>query len=527
MYSEKLIALFVCKILKLQHLLDTMMKQEEENDQEPVQVDDDDAKTEQGKADAQKKAASKKSMEDMAKEFYVFLADCSKKMNKKDMLLIKQQIVTKAMVFYRRLAEYLQNSAKPDLLEAKKYMEMRAKAFARKCVEMVKQINIKNMLITKQMVQLKSKELILTAMKFMTDPNYRNLVVKREMQQDQMQKYGRLGLAMLGVFMMAVAFGSNDGLDGGSFLFAEQGGVRGRSLAIKMPPSPMSLKPSPNSLHPKWKLWHDMSSDQQMSALEELHVYFQKYGHMIGLYWQKEHLKEEEICPLVDKKTFSNDLCEIPPSESCNFLSFGTAGDGKFESNLGSKFKCRGFATGLIHSKPSKLGPTVSFQNLGLTTLRETNEEKPVWNTSIPVVQKFLGLEHADVLRLDCEGCEIALTRDVLTQDPSFFNRYDQISVKKHASKAFVDSEEELYYFGLMFPLLEEAGHLLVTSKVVACKGKHETQGCRPEFNEWGYYCGKGEDDAQERSRSCQDFLFAKEEIAIRSPSPIPDTASA
>ena len=496
-----------------------MAQEEKESDMQPVAVDDhdddDDTKTEQAKEEAQKQ----KTMEDLAKEFYVFLADCKKKMNKKDMLFIKQQIVTKAMQFYRRLVEYMQNKAKPDLLEAKKYTEMRAKAFARKIVALVKQINVKNMILTQQLVQIKAAELISTAMKFMTDPNYRNLVVKREMQQDQLQKHGRIMLALLSVVMVAtVGFGGS--VDTGSLMFEDQGGVRGRSLmALKrLAPSPMSLKPSPHSLHPKWKLWEDMNADQQKKALAELSPYFQKYGSLIGTFWNKLHLKEDEICPLVDKKDFGgNDLCEVPPSESCNFLSIGMPGEGEFERNLGDKFKCRGFVTDPIQSKPSKLGSTVSFQNLAMAKLRPTDNEKPVWNTSVPVIRQFLGLEQSEVLKLNCEGCEIALTRDVLTQDPSFFHRFNQVSTRKHASKAFVESDEELYYFGLMFPLMEEAGHLLVSSNVVGCRGQHEKPGCRPEFHDWGYHCGNGGDENNKKPRSCQHFLFAKEEIAIRS----------
>lgn len=496
----------------------TMVKEEKEIDLQPAAKDtnDDDTKTEQAKGEAQKQ----KSMEDLAQEFFVFLADCKKKMNKKDLIFIKQQIVTKAMQFYRRLVEYLQNKAKPDILEAKKYSEMRAKAFARQIIVLVKQINAENMILTQQLVQGKAKELISTAMKFMTDPNYRNLVVKREMQQDQLQKHGRMMLALLSVLMVAsVGFGGS--VDSGSLMFEDQGGVRGRSLmALKrMPPSPMSLKPSPHSLHPKWKLWEDMNAGQQKKALAELGPYFQKYGSLIGSFWNKLHLKEDEICPLVEKKDFGgNELCEVSSRVSCNFLSIGMTGEGDFERNLGDKFKCRGFVTDPIQSKQSKLGPTVSFQNLAMTKLRPTNSEKPVWNTSIPVIRQVLGLEQSDVLKLTCEGCEIALTRDVLTQDPSFFHRFNQVSTKKHASKAFVESDEELYYFGLMFPLLEEAGHLLVSSNVVGCRGQHEKPGCRSEFQEWGYHCGNGGDESNKIHRSCQHFLFAKEEIAIRSP---------
>jgi hypothetical protein len=174
--------------------------------------------------------------------------------------------------------------------------------------------------------------------------------------------------------------------------------------------------------------------------------------------------------------------------------------------------------------KPSKLSPAVTFHNFAMTSMHKTGQETPAeledrrnsWNTSVPALQNFLKSDFTDILRLDCAGCEIAMMRDILVEDPAFFHRVGQVSVMKHASKAYVDTEEDLYYFGLMFPFLEEAGFVLVSSRVVACKGEPEKAVCRPEFHEWGYACGAGLDNAMKQSRSCQDYLFVKEELAYR-----------
>jgi hypothetical protein len=65
-------------------------------------------------------------------------------------------------------------------------------------------------------------------------------------------------------------------------------------------------------------------------------------------------------------------------------------------------------------------------------------------------------MEYVDIVKLDCEGCEIAFTRDILTEDPKFLERVGQITIETHATKAWINTTEQLYYFALIFPLVRD-----------------------------------------------------------------------
>ena len=452
-------------------------------DDQPSDKKHDDA-PDHKKSDGESKNASgkEKSLEERAKELFQCIIDTAKKTDKRSILLAKQKLEAQAKEFFRYVVTYMKERAKPDLLLAKQKMELKAKTFAIAVVEMCKKVNKANILDCKEKMMLKSRELIFTAIKLAKTTNYRRML-KKEFRDDVIQRHGRLGMAMLAMFVMVSITFRNDGLDDTDYLM---GGVRGRSLAgIPHLPTPKSFEAAEHSLHPKWRLWKDIPEDQHEKALEELVPYFEKYGYLIGNAWTKKHIDDDKICEMVPKA--ASDVCLFKPSpEGCSFMSFGLSPSG-FETSLAQATKCKGFVVDPEASKPTKLDSSVTFQTLGLSKLHEPAGEKPkkvAWETSIPTLRKFLKEEYTDILRLDCAGCEIALMRDILVEDPSFFHHFGQISVKKHAAKAFVETEEDLYYFGIMFPLLEEAGFDIVSSKVVGCKNKYETEDCRPEFNE-------------------------------------------
>jgi hypothetical protein len=103
----------------------------------------------------------------------------------------------------------------------------------------------------------------------------------------------------------------------------------------------------------------------------------------------------------------------------------------------------------------------------------------------------------------------MAFPRDILREDPDFLKRVDQVSLETHTSRIWIETLEQLYYFGLNFPLLEEAGFTLVWTNVFGCMKKHEAVGCRPELIEWGYPCGPRK-FKKLFGYSCQDFLFVR-----------------
>lgn len=458
-----------------------------------------------------------KSLEEKAKEFYAYVVETAKHTDKRSIMLAKQRVEAKAKEFFRQVATYVNEKAVPELILTKQKIELKAKAFAAQIVQMALKINRENMIICKETVELRSRELIIKAVKTLKTTNYKRML-KKEFHQDMAQKHGKVMASMVGMFVMVSVAFHNDGGDEAAFL----SGVRGRSLADgDAMPTPKSFEPAEHSLHPKWRLWEDIPEDQQVNALEELVPYFEKYGLMIGSAFTKNHIAEDQICDSVPNSPA--ELCLVPEMEECSFMSFGVSGTASFESNLAETMQCKGFAVDPLESKDSKLNPSVSFQNFGISKMHEPEgekEQKTLWNTTIPAISKFLNVGYTDVLRLDCQGCEIAMMRDILKEDPSFFHHIGQISVKKQTAKAFIDTEEDLYYFGLMFPLLEEAGHHLVKSKVHAGKPKYEKGECMSEFGEWGFHCGLGADKKEKKSRSVAELLFAKEEIAYKDGAP-------
>ena len=277
-------------------------------------------------------------------------------------------------------------------------------------------------------------------------------------------------------------------------------------------------EPTAHSLHPNWKLWHEMDEEQQEKALQEVAPYVKKYGAMIERRNFKLQIPEDQVCDLFVPGS-DHRLCGPAPTKPCTFMSFGINDDPSYDIKLAEEWGCSGFAADPTIVHPSKLHPLVTFHNIGLTTLRP-NEEKNIradeewWYTSMPALRKFLKLDRVNIMKIDCEGCEIALSRDILAEDPAFFNHIDQMTIETHVTGAWIETKEELYYFGLLFPLLEEAGFVMVSSMVFGCNIRHEKYGCMPELREWGFACGLG--PHRKQAKSCHDFLFVKKELAYK-----------
>ena len=204
--------------------------------------------------------------------------------------------------------------------------------------------------------------------------------------------------------------------------------------------------------------------------------------------------------------------------DGCRFFSFGIRDDPSFDIHLADEWKCRGLAGDPSITHPSKLSPYVTFHNIGLTMLRSNAEQQrdpeDEWIlTSLPQLRKFLGWQFLNIVKLDCEGCEVALARDILAEDPDFLRNVGQISIETHGTRTWVNSTEELYYFALMLPLLEEAGFRLIWSSVFGC-GKYEHDLCAREMEgKMGMSCGsrpRNEINKVPIGRSCHDWLWAR-----------------
>ena len=282
--------------------------------------------------------------------------------------------------------------------------------------------------------------------------------------------------------------------------------------------------PSSKSLHPKWKLWHEMTVVQQEEALKEVMPYIEKYGKLLrnGHKWQGD--TKHGSCSL-HKFGVGNghQLCDPPPDpKNCNFFSFGINNDPSFDREIATEWGCRGFAGDPTVNLDSRLHPKVTFHNLGATMLMKNEEQindkgtsEEWWSTSMPSLRRFLTLDRVEIIKLDCEGCEVAFARDILAEDPTFLSKVDQISIETHVTRAWINSTEHLYYFALQFPLLEEAGHVLEWSSIFGCSKRHEEPGCLPELNASAWPCGYKKARSQKggtftKGISCQDFLWKR-----------------
>ena len=280
----------------------------------------------------------------------------------------------------------------------------------------------------------------------------------------------------------------------------------------------LSLDPLPYSLHPKWKLWEEMDSDEQDKKLDEVGAYLRKYGKLIMPVPEKtpQTIKHGH-CELVEFSA-GHALCGPPPPEKCTFFSFGINDDPSFDITLAENWNCRGFAGDPTVTHPSRLHHKVSFHNVGASML-VSNEERIVnkggdedwWVTSMPKLRSWLGVKHVDIIKLDCEGCEFAFARDILREDPQFLLHVDQVSIETHVTKTWMQTREHLYYFGLHFALLEEAGFVMEWSQVFGCSKRHEDAGCIEEM--YGFPCGfkpwPGHPKVV-KGYSCHDFLWKR-----------------
>jgi len=278
----------------------------------------------------------------------------------------------------------------------------------------------------------------------------------------------------------------------------------------------LSIEPLRHSLHADWKLWEEMNSVEQDEAIKKVGPYLTKYGKMLGSRGQKI---KHGTCDMIEFSS-GHALCGPKPPDGCTFFSFGINDDPSFDVKLAELWGCRGFAGDPTVPHPSKLHPLVTFHNVGASML-VANEERNVnkggsgewWDTSMTSLRYWLKLEHVNIIKMDCEGCEFALARDILREDPTFLYNVDQISIETHVSKSWMTTREHFYYFALHFALLEEAGYKLEWSDLFGCSKRHEITGCFEELNTYGFPCGYKAWPNHPNvvlGRSCHDFLWKR-----------------
>ncbi|KAL7529976.1 hypothetical protein ACHAXR_003254 [Thalassiosira sp. AJA248-18] len=288
-------------------------------------------------------------------------------------------------------------------------------------------------------------------------------------------------------------------------------------LNLDQPSTPATVSKTKGK---KWPLWHEMNPSEQEEKLEQAYARAAPYGKMLGSKPAFHNLCSDGNEPLKFGDGDGHMVCGPPPNttEECKFFSFGIRDDPSWDKHLGEAWNCRGFAgdPSIVH--PSKLHPAVTFHNIGLKMLRSNAEQrkdpKDEWIlVSMPQLRKFLGWNYIDIIKLDCEGCEVAMARDILAEDPTFLDNVGQISIETHGTRTWVNTTEELYYYALMFPLLEDAGFKLIWNAIFGC-GKWEHGGCHPDMmGKMNMSCGNRPRNKVNRvpiGWSCHDWLWAK-----------------
>lgn len=99
---------------------------------------------------------------------------------------------------------------------------------------------------------------------------------------------------------------------------------------------------------------------------------------------------------------------------------------------------------------------------------------------------------------MDCEGCEYALARDIIRDDPTFFQYVDQFVVEVHLPREWLNSTETVFYYGALLKMLDDNGFRLHDARALGCDPKHTKTGCfDPDL------CGG-------MLNMCHNYLFAK-----------------
>ena len=200
-------------------------------------------------------------------------------------------------------------------------------------------------------------------------------------------------------------------------------------------------------------------------------------------------------------------LCDyrdiIRTKNSCLFYSFGIANNYDFDLELANEWKCQGVAFDPSVEHKSKLHPNITFHMIGAKTLSDDVDRQWQLVSTVPQLQSCFGHTSIDILKMDCEGCEYALARDIEQYNINFFETISQFTVEIHVSKRWIQTPQHLINFGKLLYFLEKANLHFMHTILLPCGGADEALGCPQELIDVNYPCESG--------KMCQNFLFAKD----------------
>jgi hypothetical protein len=193
---------------------------------------------------------------------------------------------------------------------------------------------------------------------------------------------------------------------------------------------------------------------------------------------------------------------------TCYFYSFGISTDYSFDIDVANSTGCMGFAADPTVTHPSKLHPAIFFTQTAANTYDAADIAQFHLRTSVPELRRLLGHDHITVLKMDCEGCEYSLARDILEHDLDFFHHVDQFAVEVHYSKLWLKNKVHLYAFAALISLLEEAGLELIHFGLGGCAPSDQASGLIPELSMVHLVKSVVRSNGQELH--CHNYLFAR-----------------
>lgn len=246
--------------------------------------------------------------------------------------------------------------------------------------------------------------------------------------------------------------------------------------------------------------------DSSISVAQSLRA-LRRMGETIGNFSSRQY-----VCtPVVFGSGWgAHEVCSQPVKPPCIAISYGIDRDYSFDLNVQERTGCTVFALDPTINHPAELAPSVYFLKWGAPLLFAevpSDGYRSAANDWVSVSPVKLAATLAPgkrihILKMDCEGCEYALYREVVKTDPTFWGRVDQFVVEVHVGKMWLKSKAELIEYGRLLDTLLSNGFHLHGLRVDHCSPQHEAFGLLPALLESGYHDGK--------RGYCENMLFAK-----------------